>query len=86
MDTTAMLVGYATMFIGGVGLLLAAAWFAADVLFRIWHHCWNMGDLLDAAQAAEREECAKVADRHSTCINDTPNVIATTIRARELAK
>ncbi len=32
--------------------------------------------------AAEREECAMVADRRSTCTNDTPNVIATTIRAK----
>lgn len=31
----------------------------------------------------ERERCAKVSDRHSTCLNDTPNVIATTIRAME---
>jgi hypothetical protein len=32
--------------------------------------------------AHEREECAKVADRHSTCENDTPNVLAVAIRAR----
>jgi len=32
--------------------------------------------------AAEREACAKVADRHSTCKNDTPDVIAVAIRAR----
>ena len=31
--------------------------------------------------AHERERCAKVADRHSTCANDTPNVIAVAIRA-----
>lgn len=34
------------------------------------------------AQEAEREACAKVADRHSTCANDNPNVIAAAIRAR----
>jgi hypothetical protein len=33
------------------------------------------------AKAEERERCAKVADRHSTCANDTPNVIAVAIRA-----
>ena len=32
--------------------------------------------------AHEREECAKVAGRHSTCANDTPDVIAVAIRAR----
>ena len=32
--------------------------------------------------ASEREECARVADRHSTCTNDTTNVIAIAIRAR----
>ncbi len=61
MDTTAMLVGYATMFIGGVGLLLAAAWFAADILFRIWHHCWNMGDLMDATLEWRRAHPDKYA-------------------------
>jgi hypothetical protein len=32
--------------------------------------------------AKEREACAKIADRHSTCTNDTPNIIAIAIRAR----
>ena len=36
----------------------------------------------DVATAKEREACAKIADRHSTCTNDTPNVIAIAIRAR----
>ena len=40
---------------------------------------------VDSGIAAEREACAKVADRHSTCTNDTPNVIATAIRARDEA-
>lgn len=34
-----------------------------------------------AARAAALEEAAEVADRHSTCANDTPNVIAIAIRA-----
>ena len=34
-----------------------------------------------AARAAALEEAAEVADRHSTCANDTPNVIACSIRA-----
>jgi hypothetical protein len=34
------------------------------------------------AVAKEREACAKIADRHSTCTNDTPNIIAIAIRAR----
>lgn len=39
-------------------------------------------DAIRYAIRQEREECAKVADRHSTCLNDTPNVIAVAIRAR----
>ena len=49
----------------------------------------NHPDWADAAErfaalvaAHEREECAKVAGRHSTCANDTPDVIAVAIRAR----
>ncbi len=33
-----------------------------------------------AIRAEALEEAAKVADRHSTCLNDTPNVIAAAIR------
>ncbi len=40
------------------------------------HHIAKM------AVKREREKCAKVADRHSTCANDTPNVIAVAIRSR----
>ena len=40
------------------------------------HHIAKM------AVKREREECAKVAGRHSTCANDTPDVIAVAIRAR----
>ena len=32
--------------------------------------------------SAEREACAKVCDRHSTCKNDTADVISVAIRAR----
>lgn len=38
-------------------------------------------DAVEAARAAALEEAAEVADRHSTCANDTPNVIAGAIRA-----
>lgn len=41
-----------------------------------------LDELIANERAAEREACAKVADRHSTCKNDTPDVIANTIRAR----
>lgn len=34
-----------------------------------------------AGWQAALEEAAEVADRHSTCANDTPNVIACSIRA-----
>ena len=37
---------------------------------------------VEAGRLAEREACARIADRHSTCTNDTPNVIAIAIRAR----
>lgn len=43
---------------------------------------WDIEQIYKAGMAAEREECAKVADRHSTCKNDTPDVIAVAIRAR----
>mgnify|MGYP000532971994 CR=1 FL=1 len=38
-------------------------------------------NLMEAIRAEAIEEAAKVADRHSTCLNDTPNVIAATIRS-----
>lgn len=37
---------------------------------------------MQAYALAEREECAKEAERHSTYKNDTPNSIAKSIRAR----
>ena len=47
-----------------------------DVFIPEW------GLFADLVAAYEREACAKVADRHSTCLNDTPNVIAVAIRSR----
>ena len=43
----------------------------------------QMHEYATAAVLAERAACAQIAERHSTCKNDTPNVIAIAIRAQE---
>ena len=43
---------------------------------------YNIKVLVEKAVSAEREACAKVCDRHSTCKNDTADVISVAIRAR----
>lgn len=42
----------------------------------------QLREYAQTAVLAERAACAQIAERHSTCKNDTPNVIAVAIRAQ----
>ena len=48
----------------------------------LWFTADQLREYAQAAVLAERAACAQIAERHSTCKNDTPNVIACAIRAR----